>query len=315
MSSIMKATMGTQANELRRLQADTGGVDAVADRIAGRRVFLIGTGTSWHAANQGAFFLRRAHLQAWPVPANLFVHDDFGLTSDDVVVIMTHKGTKHYTTDGLEKARRLGVPTVSISGIGVKDADLETVTIERSAAYTASHITALFRLAQIAQRLGADLGQLEAVPAAVDAALRDDATVVNPPRRLLEFIGGGINQWTAAEAALKVRETSYVATEGLDVEQFLHGPSVAIRDSDALVCVDGGGPWTARIDSIADAAQKSGVAVHTISCQELGEPLSIFALTVSVQRIALAMAEQLGTNPDSFARDVPGREAWTALEL
>jgi glucosamine--fructose-6-phosphate aminotransferase (isomerizing) len=39
-------------------------------------------------------------------------------------------------------------------------------------------------------------------------------------------------------------------------------------------------------------------------------------LTVLVQRIALELAEALGTDPDAFGYDVPGRrEAWTALTL
>jgi glucosamine--fructose-6-phosphate aminotransferase (isomerizing) len=54
-------------------------------------------------------------------------------------------------------------------------------------------------------------------------------------------IGGGINQWTAAEGALKIRETAYVASEGLAVEQFLHGPRVALGGQDRLVALDGGG--------------------------------------------------------------------------
>jgi glucosamine--fructose-6-phosphate aminotransferase (isomerizing) len=37
----------------------------------------------------------------------------------------------------------------------------------------------------------------------------------------------------------------------------------------------------------------------------------VFPLTAAVQRIALELAEALGTNPDSFGRDVPARR--TAL--
>jgi glucosamine--fructose-6-phosphate aminotransferase (isomerizing) len=48
----------------------------------------------------------------------------------------------------------------------------------------------------------------------------------------------------------------------------------------------------------------------------LPEPLSIFPLTVLVQRIALELAEQVGSDPCAFGYDVPGRkEAWTALTL
>src|SRR5205807_7257812 len=125
-------------------------------------------------------------------------------------------------------------------------ADLMTVPRERSSAYTASHLGALLRAAQLARALGADLPGLGAIPAAVEHAYRvpkDERPA--PPRRLIEFIGGGINQWTAAEGALKIREAAYVASEGLAVEQFLHGPSVALGPDDRLVCLDGGGTWSA----------------------------------------------------------------------
>src|SRR5438094_428604 len=84
---------------------------------------------------------------------------------------------------------------------------------------------AVRRLAQLARALGADLGSLDGVPDAVAAVVEGPAVGVVPPRRAMEFVGAGPNQWTAAEGALKVRETAYVASAGMGVEQFLHGPS------------------------------------------------------------------------------------------
>ena len=110
--------------------------------------------------------------------------------------------------------------------------------------------------------------------------------VVEPPGRLLELIGAGPNAWTAAEGALKVREASYVATEGLSSEQFLHGPSVALDAQDTLVALDGGGPAAARTEAIAAAMEVTGARVVRIAERDLGEALSIFPLTVWVQRIA-----------------------------
>jgi glutamine---fructose-6-phosphate transaminase (isomerizing) len=43
--------------------------------------------------------------------------------------------------------------------------------------------------------------------------------------------------------------------------------------------------------------------------------LSIFPLTVAVQRIALEAAETLGVNPDTFGLDRPGHQGWDRLEL
>jgi glucosamine--fructose-6-phosphate aminotransferase (isomerizing) len=171
------------------------------------------------------------------------------------------------------------------------------------------------RLAQLAVALGASLDGVDEVPNAVEAALARDLGV-QPPPRLLELIGAGPNQWTAAEGALKIRETSRIATEGLSVEQFFHGPSVAVDERDALVCLDGGGPGQERLLAVARATEQCGGRVHVLSETTLPEPLSIFPLTVFVQRIALELAEQVGSDPDAFGYDVPGRkEAWTALAL
>ena len=61
---------------------------------------------------------------------------------------------------------------IQISGEGIEEADLITVAQERSAAYTASHLGALLRAAQLAVALGADLPALADVPDAVEDAFR-----------------------------------------------------------------------------------------------------------------------------------------------
>ena len=102
-------------------------------------------------------------------------------------------------------------------------------------------------------------GGSTACPDAVEAALGARSRR-RPPPRLLELIGAGPNQWTAAEGALKIRETSRIATEGLAVEQFLHGPSVAVGERDALVCLDGGGPGQERLLAVAARRRRSAAA-------------------------------------------------------
>ena len=226
--SLMSETMQSQPEQLRGMLADTTGVDAAAERLRGRRLFLVGTGTSWHAANIGAWFLRAAGVEAWPVQAMDAVLYGPRPAGGEGLILLSHKGTKTYTTQLLERARAEGVPTAVISGQGAPGAEIETSVVERSAAYTASHTGAMLRLAQLATALGADLGSLNGVPDSVEAVVEGPAVGVVPPRRAMEFVGAGPNQWTAAEGALKVRETAYVASAGMGVEQFLHGPSVAV---------------------------------------------------------------------------------------
>src|SRR5215469_1357469 len=315
--SAMRQTMDGQADALAGILADEEPVVAVAERLRGRRVLVIGTGTSWHAASQAATLLRAAGVDAAAAQSADAAVDGPLPGAGGVLLALTHTGAKRYTAQAAERARSGGAQVIQVSGVGVTDADMVTVQRERSSAYTASHLGALLRVAQLARALGADLPGLGEVPAAVDRVHRasPDARLAPPPSRLIEFIGGGINQWTAAEGALKIREAAYVASEGLAVEQFLHGPSVALGSGDRLVCLDGGGVWSARLGEVAGAAGEAGVSVTRIEEDGLGELLSIFPLTVAVQRIALEAAETLGVNPDSFGLDLPGHDAWDRIAL
>jgi glucosamine--fructose-6-phosphate aminotransferase (isomerizing) len=308
----MRETMAGQPARLRELLADADPCRTAAKRIRGRRVLLAGTGTSWHAANQGAWLLRAAGAEAWAVQAVDAAEHGPRPGTGDALLLLSHRGTKRYTTAVLEQARADGAATVVVSGRGAPGAEIETSDPEQSSAFTASHLGALMRVAQIAVALGADLGRLDDVPDTVEAVLDGPGPGVDPPSRLLEFTGAGPNQWTAGEGALKVRETCYVATEGLSAEQLLHGPSVALREGDTLVALNGGGPGEGRLLEVAQVAEAFGARVHTIAATYPSELLSIFPLTAAVQRIALECAEALGTNPDSFGRDLPGRAA--ALE-
>jgi glutamine---fructose-6-phosphate transaminase (isomerizing) len=312
----MRATIWRQPDDLRTLLADPGPVEAQAERLAGRRIVTVGTGTSWHAANHAVWLLREAGVEATPVQAMDAALYGLPIREGDAVLVMSHRNTKRFSSEVLEQLRsQKGGPVVVIGGRGSPGVDIETVEQERSAAFTASHLGALMRLAQLTRALGGALEGLEDVPLAVEAALERELAV-EPPQRLLELIGAGPNQWTAAEGALKVRETSRVATEGLSVEQFFHGPSVAVADDDTLVCLEGGGPAVERLQAVAAAAETCGARVHVLSETALPEPLSIFPLTVCVHRIALELAERVGADPDAFGYDVPGRkEAWTALTL
>src|SRR5689334_4640894 len=304
--SAMAETIASQPGELRRLLAEDSAGGPAAERLRGRRVLLVGTGTSWHAASIGAWFLRAAGVDAWAVQAMDAALGGPRPGAGDGLILLSHRGTKLYTTDVVERARADGAAVVSISARGVAGADIETVEPERSSAFTVSHLGALMRVAQLAVALGADL-DLGSVPDAVAEVVDGPPIGVEPPARSLEFIGAGPNQWTAAEGALKIRETAYVAASGLAVEQYLHGPSVAVGPKDTLVALNGGGPGEERLLAVVRSAESVGATVRLFEAKAAGELLSVFPLTAVVQRIALEAAERLGTNPDSFGRDVPAR--------
>ncbi len=306
--SEMRAALQSQPTELRRLLADLDPVEDVVGRIRDREILLVGIGTSWHAAHHGAWLLGAAGVRAAAAHAADLAPYDRPIDPDIGVIVLSHTAETGYSRDVLTRAHDAGAPTILVSGIGA-GGELETVEMEKSYAYTSSHTGALMRLAQLARLLGADLAHLEAVPDAVEGALEAAGPLAEVPERLVEVIGAGPNGWTAQEAALKIREASYVAAEGLSAEQFFHGPSVALDERDLLVVLDGGGPMVARVDAISDAVAVGGSPVTRFAEHDLGEHLSIFPLTALVQRVALEFAEARGTNPDRFRYDEsPDRE-------
>src|SRR3954466_5152436 len=165
MSSHMRHTLESQPAELRRVLADPQPTHAAAQRLRGRDVLLVGIGTSWHAAQHGAWLLRAAGVRAVAEHAADLAPYDVPIDGAAGVIVLSHTGHTGYSMDVLARARRAGAATVHLSAGGA-GGDVETVAAETSYAYTASHTAALARLAQIAVGLGADPGgQLAAAPA------------------------------------------------------------------------------------------------------------------------------------------------------
>jgi glutamine---fructose-6-phosphate transaminase (isomerizing) len=166
--SAMRQTMDSQAEALAGILGDEEPVLAVAERLRGRRVVAIGTGTSWHAAGQAASLLRAAGLEASAAQSADAAVDGPLPGAGGALLAFTHTGAKRYTAQAIERARAQGAEVIQISGVGVDGADLVTVQRERSSAYTASHLGALLRAAQLARVLGADLAGLSEIPQAVE---------------------------------------------------------------------------------------------------------------------------------------------------
>src|SRR5258708_8883063 len=116
------------------------------------RVFVVGTGTSYHGALVGQFMLRSAGLEAWAVRAFEFANYPPALRGGDGLIVLSHRGSKRFSRASLDqfagKSSRWMVITgegSAIDGEGV----VRTVQQETSPVHTASHTGAMLPLAQI----------------------------------------------------------------------------------------------------------------------------------------------------------------------
>jgi len=313
---------------------------------ATKRILYLGIGTSSHAAAIGERFLRhltgaRTHVQV--EQSYEFVNYPIALDADDFVVVVSHRGWKAFSVQALKKAKAMGAHTLSVTGergdeaIHVADFVVETCEQEVCFAHTKSYTTALAVLAMFAIAVAGKRGQLrepdawkrlEQVPEwmrqalAAEAQARAAARAVAARPRLI-FTGAGANSFTAWEAALKVKETSYVAAEGFESEQFLHGPLSEVDGRASLVAVLTGGPTEARNLAILRAAGEVGAlrvavanraqspklpAEHILEIPAVPEWLSPFVTVVPLQLLTYFLALERGTNPDTAREHEPAHE-------
>ena len=223
--SYLKATLEGQPAELARLLADDSAARAATRLRDCSRILLAGTGTSFHGALAGQFILRSAGFEAWAVRAFELSNYPPALRKDDGLILLSHRGNKRFSRDSLESFAHKSHHWIAITGEASPlegEGVVRTVAQEKSPVHTASHTSAMFRIAQIAAALGrpawqnrlADLPRLvqQAVERGNRVAADIDRTEFRP---VTHFVGGGPARATAYEGALKLREASHlVSAEG-----------------------------------------------------------------------------------------------------
>jgi glucosamine--fructose-6-phosphate aminotransferase (isomerizing) len=120
------------------------------------------------------------------------------------------------------------------------------------------------------------------------------------------------------ELVIKAREAAYGQVDALAVEQFLHGPIVAVNEGDLAVLVRAPGAAAARVAEVGQVLDGMGARLWvvgdaidglpgatTFALPELPELLSPLLAVVPMQMLAYRMAVEKGVNPDTFRRDDP----------
>jgi len=335
--SFMYQTMHRQPDDVRGiLSEDWLAAKEAAGRIANAgRVYVVGIGTSFHAAQMGGWLLRAAGVDARDVMSYDFAvyPDSYQLRSDDAVIVMAHTGVKRFSAESLARATSAGVTVISVGSQSAEHPGsqqvLRTIEREKSAAYTSSHVTAMTVMAQIATELGEMRGAagvagfreaLEALPDQISDVL-DRKEEIEPVAReavekLVYATGAGPNAITATEAVIKVREAAYGHIDALPVEQFLHGPMVGVNAEDMAISIHVSGNGETRMAEVSRALNALGTSMWIVgkpvegipdapvfTLPETVELISPLLAVVPMQLFAYHMAVAKGINPDTFRRD------------
>lgn len=285
------------------------------------QLYFVAAGTSYHASLVGATLMEEyAHT-----PAHAYLASEFGyhqplLTGKPMFVFLTQSGETADIRQVLVKVKEQGYPTLTITNVPTstlaREADYALnlhagpeIAVASTKAYTAQVATT----ALVAKALGVakgvaaaatwDIGHELALVADTQQALVDQKDAVHDlakgalaTTRNAFYIGRGLDYYVALEAALKLKEISYVQAEGFAAGELKHGTIALIEGGTPVIALISDPVTAAHTRANATEAAARGanvIRIATRSLAQTGDDLVIDDLNPALAPLALIVPCQL----------------------
>lgn len=277
-------------------------------------VKLFGCGDGLFAAQAAAHFAnaREKPWQAMPALEGLLAAPMLG--PNDRAIAISMSGNVDRTVQAAQAIAARGVPVLALvngaggrlGAIAARALSLDLPDLAPFLCGTASYTATLAALMLLAAPDGAHLAAaLPALAQALDAPL----PLLSPPGGV-RFLSAGANAATAAYGATKLVELTRIPAWHGDIEEFAHSQFWAMPITDLVVLI---APEAALAPfAAATASALAGLGVITLAIDAEDAPVatahhrltlaagaSPLAAAVPVQRLAYALAEASGLDPNT----------------
>jgi glucosamine--fructose-6-phosphate aminotransferase (isomerizing) len=300
-------------------------VDAITKA---KGTFFIGAGTAYHACLGGVYlFSKNAHIHVNTALASEFNYLEDFLTDKSLVIALSQSGETIDVIEPLNRAREKGSKIVGlVNTLGstiYRMADVKVLIAagpEKAVASTKAYIAkiAIMFLLSYAMK-----GELEKAKKLLTLAAEESARLLLPENvekiehladvlqthEHLYVIGRGVSYSSAMEAALKVKEVSYIHTEGLAGGELKHGTIALIsKGTPCIVFAPKDETYEAMISNAMEIKARGGIIIgvgpkneavfdHWIEVRGTGE-WSVVIQTVPLQLLAYFLALSKNLDPD-----------------
>jgi glucosamine--fructose-6-phosphate aminotransferase (isomerizing) len=260
---------GQVARELLHLLDGSPDVAPLVEKMKNaRHLYLIGCGTSYHAASVGAvYFAQLAGRAAIPVLAPQFIAQYApAVNHDDVGIFVSQSGETKDVLNALEAAEKRGMACFGLANVVGSTLTKATsfclplccgyeISVPATKTFTNQVVTFLYlayRLAGIGPSTSLDDHSLRSGRHVLDSIpdlMEQTLSMVSPQ---IETIARDINEWNdmyclgygatyaiALEGALKLKEITYAHCEGMLSTEFKHGPLSAVSKGFPIVFAAG----------------------------------------------------------------------------
>ena len=324
--ALMRAEMAEQPEVLRRFADRRTELAArVAEALpeAPRGIVLVARGSSDHAAIYGRYLLEVATRRpvSFAAPS---LHTLYHSTTDYrgyLAIAISQSGRTPEIVTVLQALQRAGATGVAITNTSpsplqeVADASIDLAAGEERAIPATKTFTAqLAAFAVIAEAVGTPpwgAAEWARLPEAVTEVLDDDAAAAPAAEAVgtatgLIAVARGYLYPIALEAALKLKETTFILAQGYSAADLRHGPIVAVSREVPVVAFDAPGPAGDDIAALRSELEargarvlRSGVGAGDLPLPAgLPEALVPLPAAVRAQQLARAVALHRGLDPD-----------------
>lgn len=292
-----------------------------------KHVILTGCGSAYYAASLGATWLQQA-TNAWidVVPASEMSASTRHMGSDTLVIALTQSGETADVVDAIQLAQGWGSTIGTIINTETSTiANMATIvvpikaSVERSVLATKSFLAMAIRLYQTAMILNPSLeDDLHASVVAFDNILKSDElariadTIADATSMIV--LGKDAGRAVAQEAALKIKEGSYLHAEAFLSGELKHGPLALVQQGTPclLFATSETELKSARI-AAAEVMSRGGYVIGfgdfaegecsvVVPLPSSGSSASLVHL-VAAQKLAFHVAIARGVDPD-FPRNL-----------
>ena len=235
-----------------QIQLDEGVVAAVAGV---KRIYMIAAGTSMHASLVGKQLLEG--LAGIPTEVHIaseFVYNTPLIDENSLFVFLSQSGETADSRAVLVKMKELGHPCLTVTNVAGSTLSREAdhtllihagpeIAVASTKAYTAMIAVLAILATKLAPKVDFDLAHEFAVVANVidgivaEKEKYDALARVYLTARNAFYIGRHVDYYTAVEAALKLKEVSYIQAEGFAAGELKHGTIALIEDQTPVIGV------------------------------------------------------------------------------
>ena len=257
--TVMRKLISTYADENSNVNVDDAIIKAVQEAD---RLYIIAAGTSYHAG-----FAAKNFLEALTdTPVELGITSEGGyytpiLSKKPLFIFISQSGETADSRQVLVKANQMGIPSLTVTNVPGSTLSREAthtmllhagpeIAVASTKAYTAQVATLAFLAKAVGEANNSPIAksfdlvhELSIVAQAIEATLSEKDLIADNVEKLLAttrnafYIGRGSDYYVTMEAALKLKEISYIQCEGFAAGELKHGTISLIEDGTPVIAL------------------------------------------------------------------------------